>query len=147
VNHLSPAEIEALVINPQASPDEARRRHLAACPDCARRLADEARLELALHDAATAGPLRVRAPVVARAPWPAPLWRVALPAAAVLALLFTGLAFLTRTSGRSPEPAAALPSSDELCRQDPISLSPGYTAHVPLPPCASAEATAPDRID
>lgn len=147
MNHLSPAEIEALVIDSQASPDEACRAHLAACEDCAQRLADEAWLELALHEAATAGPLRVRAPVGAHALWPGPLWRVALPTAATLALVAAGLAFLARTPGRTPEPPAALRAADLPCRRDPMALSPGYAVRVPLPPCASLEATAPARTD
>jgi hypothetical protein len=141
VNHLSPAEIEALIVDPQASPDEERREHLAACPDCARRLADEARLELALHDAAAAGPLGVRAPQVAKALMPAPWWRLALPAAAMLALVTAVLAFLTLTRGRAPEPAAAPQTADAPCLRDPIVLSPGFAARLPMPPGADAETT------
>jgi hypothetical protein len=147
LNHISPAEIEALVIDPQASPSAETRRHLAACPECARRLADEASLELALLQVATAGSLQVRSPRLVREPLLTPPWRVSLTAAAVLALLVAGVAFLTRTSERSPQPGLALPAAVEPCRQDPFALSPGYSVHAPLPPCASPDATTPFRMD
>ena len=151
MNHLSPVEIEALVIDPQALPTKEWREHLATCPDCARRLAEEARLELALqglvlHDDAAAGPLGVRARQVAQTRMPAPWWRVALTAAAMLALVTAGVALLAPMRGRAPELAAAL-DADTPCLRDPIALSPGYAVHPPPPPGADAETTARGRMD
>jgi hypothetical protein len=146
VNHLSPAEIEALVMDPQASPDEERREHLAACPDCALRLAEETRLELALHDAAAAETLgAVRQ--VAKALTPASWSRVALPAAAMLALVIAGLAFLALTRGRAPEPTGAPQTTEALCLRDPIALSPGYAVRLSAAPGADATTTTRTRMD
>jgi hypothetical protein len=133
-------------MDPQACPDEERHEHLAACPDCARRLAEAARLELALHDAAAAGALdAVRQ--VAKALTPAPWWRVALPAAAMLALVTAGLAFLVLTRGRVPKPTAAPETAEALCLRDPIALSPGYAVRLSAPPGADAKTTTRTRMD
>src|SRR5206468_10108946 len=53
VNHLTPDEIEALVMRGDPLPDTSR-RHVATCPACAGRVEREARLELAIYDAAAA---------------------------------------------------------------------------------------------
>ena len=87
MEHLSQEQLDALVMGPASRDDEAFRRHLASCEACALRLMRAAQLESDLYDAAAAA----GGVVMARArPAPAPIWRIALPVAAALAVIAFG---------------------------------------------------------
>ena len=127
MEHLSDAQIEALV----AGPAEARARaHVATCPQCAARLAREARLELALHDLAAGSPDPAS---------PERWWPVAFAAAAGLVVVGVLIAYLSGATRavrkaapqRDTISAGATPSADVPCLQDPRLAGPGATA---LPP-------------
>jgi hypothetical protein len=92
VEHLSQEQLEDLVMGVASPDDEDARRHLAACAECARRLAWEARLESDLHDAMATVPDAIT--VVRGHPVRARLWRVALPVAAALAIVIAGVRLL-----------------------------------------------------
>lgn len=149
MNHLTPDEIEALVIHGDA-PVDASRRHLAACPACARRIEREARLELGIYDgAAGLGAERV-----------SPGWRYAWAGAAMLFLGIAGLLIVLRRetptplsvihASRNPRTAAALAPPpldarlppDTPCLRDPRTFMPGFDVLPPEPPGSRATTSA-----
>jgi hypothetical protein len=137
VRHLEAAEVEALVMDPAAPEHAAARQHLAACPECARRLAEEARFELDLHAAADLA-ARER-PAVQRLP--APSWRLALSAAAAIAVLASGAWLLARRGDEAPAPSPPPPDAavvglrmvapDTPCLRDPRLLGPCSDVRLP----------------
>jgi ferric-dicitrate binding protein FerR (iron transport regulator) len=52
---LTPEEVEAFVLGTPPADPASFRRHIATCPECAERLAREARLELILEEVARTG--------------------------------------------------------------------------------------------
>ena len=135
MTHLTRDEVEALVLG-VAPATEGQRVHLAACPECAERLAREARFELELHLAtgsiARAAAVSQRWPALSRAA------RLALPIAATLALVALGARLIAGGSARDEVPAthpiAVRPAADSPCLVDPITLAPGHDVFVPEPP-------------
>jgi hypothetical protein len=141
VSHLTPDEIETLVMHGDA-PSDASRRHLAACPACARRVEREARLELAIYDGA-AGLGDERA---------TPAWRYAWAGAAILVLGIAGwlielrreaptppsvihAAWNPRTAAAlTPPPLDARFPPDTPCLRDPRAFMPGFDVRPPEPP-------------
>ena len=90
MEHLTQEQLDALVMGLVSRDDEPVRRHLATCVECARRVAREARLESELYETAATVPEDVAVERARRAPGRA--WRVALPAAAALAVVAYGTA-------------------------------------------------------
>ena len=157
MNHLTPDEIEALVMHGDPLPDAAR-RHLAACVACARVIEHEARLELEIYDAVAAlaeeRPSDAdvgRAPMAAGAVAGAPVWQYALTAAAVLMLVVVGLLVVRPDHPTTPAAAAAVMKSlkgtvvvpppvgarwpvDTPCLRDPRTYLPGFDVVPPEPP-------------
>jgi len=125
VSHLPAAELEALIMG-SAAPTDAQRRHLAACPECAARLAREARLESAFYEiAAESGN------------GGAPRWsdalRVAWPLAAA-ALVLLGLSRLMAEHGLPVDRVVSQPITDDIgrpCMIDPRLVGPGHDAVAP----------------
>ena len=143
MDHLTESELEALVMGITEGVSEARRRHLAACNECARRLAREARVELDIYDALSS----TATPAVARAEhstqsWQAGIRRVALPVAAALALTAVAVRFLAPQDSPAPlPPPAAAPGSvagDTPCLVDPRGLGPGHDVIAPRELCRTA---------
>jgi len=141
VTHLSAAEIEALVLGDVPPPGDARLRHLATCPECARRLAHEARVELALLDAVAAS--------AEGAPRTAPVAgtsRRVFAVAAMLALVLAGSLYIASVRTRPVPPTRVdppqPPAADTPCLVDPISLGAGQDASVPSAP--GLHVTAPE---
>jgi hypothetical protein len=87
VNHLTPEEFEAFVLGTPLADPASFRRHIAACPECAERLAREARLELILDEVARPGAGRRERS--GRRVLGFPPRRVWLAAAALLGLIVT----------------------------------------------------------
>ena len=157
MSHLTPDEIEALVVCGDPLPD-ASRRHLAACASCARIVAREARLETEIYDAVAAlAEERPSSADVGRAPMDAgatagtPIWRYVLATAAVLTLGVVGLLFVRRdqptppavTPGTmnplkgtmmAPPPLGARWPPDTPCLRDPRSYMPGFDVVPPETP-------------
>ena len=133
MNHLSQEQLDALVMGLVSRDDETLRRHLATCAECARRLAREAWLESELYEAAATVPEDVAVERERRAPGRA--WRVALPAAAALAVVACGTwyLFLRERPGVALPPArvAGAPLAATPCLEDPLRLGPGACV---LPP-------------
>jgi hypothetical protein len=137
LEHLSPAEIEAIVMGAEPA-DEPVRRHMSECPVCAERLEREARLEEALHEGALANSAVRSVRVGAEA------WRVVLPAAATLVIVAAG-AWLATSRNREvalvvPMSAAPAmmhdePRQDAPGLRDPMSFAPGYVVIAPSDYC------------
>ena len=143
MTHLSAADIQALVLGDTPPRGDARRVHLASCPDCARRLAREARVELTLHDAVAAS----EAPATAQ---PASRW--VLAAAALLTLVLSAGLYVAsvRTRSVAPPPLGSTlpPAPDTPCLVDPIVLGRAHDAVAPDVPGLNATATTPrERLD
>ena len=157
MSHLTPDEVEALVMHGDPPPDGAR-RHLAACAACARVLEHEARLELEIYEAVAElteahpqGAVDGRAPMTADAAAGARVWRYALTAAAVLTLVVAGLLAVRRDHPTPPAVAAAAMKSlegtlvvpppvgarwpvDTPCLRDPRAYLPGFDVAPPDQP-------------
>jgi hypothetical protein len=134
VNHLTRDAVEALVQG-VAPATEAQRRHLAACPECAARLAREARFEMQLLGAT--GSLAPPAGAAPRSLAPAAAARVALTIAATLALVALGTRLIGGGSAprgvSMPHPAVVHLGPDTPCLVDPVSLAPGHDVVEPEP--------------
>lgn len=147
MTHLTPEQLEALLLDESIPPDDPRLRHLAVCPECARRLAREARVEEAIHDAVASNDRPdLRVPSVARRASP---WRHALAAAAALAVLVAAARLLTppatRESG-SQASAPAIPlSPDTPCLVDPLAVGPGRHVVAPTEICRGVTSPALSR--
>ena len=133
VEHLSQEQLDALVMGTASRDDDAVRRHLATCEDCAKRLMRASQLESDLYDAAAA---TVGGVVMTRVrPAPARIWRVALPvAAALLAVAFGTWSLISRERPEvAPPPARTfgVPPADKPGLRAPRNVGPG--AHE-LPP-------------
>ena len=111
MEHLSQADLESLVMGEPLRDPDVLRRHVAECPSCARRLRDEARLELVLWKAA-----QLIAPSEATEngiPQVRGRWRALASVAATLLVVFAVSLALTH-SVRAPVPAQrSLPSRSE----------------------------------
>ena len=134
--HLSQEQLDALVMGTASRDDEAVRRHLRTCEACARRLARAAQLESDLYDAAAAAG---GVEMARRRPAPARIWRVALPAAAALAVVAFGTwSLISREKPEvAPPPAATVgvPSADTPGLPGPGSLGPGARELPPQDVC------------
>jgi hypothetical protein len=134
VNHLTRDAVEALVQG-VAPATEAQRRHLAACPECAARLAREARFEMQLLGAT--GSLAPPAGAAPRSLAPGAAARAALTIAATLALVALGTRLIGGGSAPReippPHPAVVHAGPDSPCLVDPVTLAPGHDVVAPEP--------------
>ena len=145
MTHLTQEQLELLLQGEPPAADDARLRHLALCPMCARRLAEVARVEQALHDAVesseSAGDRGARATNL-----PAP-WRYVLAAAAVLVVLIALAQVLApgpeRSASRQVAATQLLVPPDTPCLVDPLALGPGHDVVAPNAICRNV--TAPVR--
>jgi len=144
VTHLSAADIEALVLGEAPPRGDARLVHLATCPECARRLACEARAELALQEAVASS---------SSAAYATSRWGFA--AAAMLTLVLAAGLFVTsiptRPVARHAFHSKAPSAPDMPCLVDPVSLGPGHDVSSPEMPDAPglnvATAAPTDSLD
>ncbi len=109
MKHLTREQFEHFVMGVEREDDEGFRRHLRECPECARRLREESALELLLLEhGATRAPETLAG---SRRPALPAVWRVVLPAAAVLVAV--AAVWLARPPVESPAPRAArAPATD-----------------------------------
>ena len=130
MEHLTRDQIERLVAAGPPLPNADVRRHAAECPKCARALAEEARLELALHELAAhrgdesrgVGRSVIRTP----ATW--------VTAAAMLVTLAIGLAWysISRPPARDVAVTPVLSGYDDSpCFVDPCLVGPGADVMAP----------------
>ena len=142
MTHLSASDIDALVLGDTLPRGDARLVHLATCPECAHRLACEARAELALQDAVASSE--------AGAAHPTSRW-VFAAAAMLMLLLAAGLyvaAIPTRPLARHGFHSTSSKAQDAPGLVDPISLEPGHDVMPPDMPGLNAATAAPtDSLD
>ena len=143
MTHLSAADIEALVLGDTPSRGDARRVHLASCPECARRLAREARVELALLDSVAASEA---------SPTVRPSSRWAIATAAMLTLVVSAGLYVASVRTRPvapPPPGSASPlAPDTPCLADPLLLGHAHDTVAPdVPGLNAATTTPPERLD
>ena len=135
MNHLTDEQFERLVAAPLPAAGREAREHLAVCPECGRRLAAEARLELALRQAVSEVIAAEASPIEHRRR----SWLVPISAAAGL-LLLAGV-FLVLGRGTEErvlvhEPAPLAPSTtSRLIETDPYMLEAGYSVVSPREAC------------
>jgi hypothetical protein len=121
MDHLTPEELDALLIGAPLSDPAGFRRHLAECATCARRLAARARFEEQLEQAAN----RAAAGRARRT-------RIAWAAAAAF-VLFTAAGLAIRFGSRPTEVASSPPAtvSSAPISFPVASVSPGWGARIP----------------
>jgi hypothetical protein len=137
LEHLTTEELEAFVQGvPQGDP-AALRRHLSACATCARRLAREARLEVALQHVvleADASAKSFRGPHRGRHGW-----RVPLSIAATLLLVAgVGWVLALREAPMAPRQIVSRPAMSEHALSipaGPAATMPGYGVVAPTDVC------------
>ena len=134
MTHASPEELQALVMGIEVADEPALRRHLVACPECSRRLAREAQLELDLHA------LAASTSSVASRRRSAAGGRTFFIAAAACLVVAMVLAWWRspRTAARrvAATPAViAFPDVSRPCLVDPRTLGPGSRVLPPTELC------------
>ena len=137
MEHLSQEQFDAVVMGLVSRDDESIRQHLATCAECAGRLAREARLESELYEAAATIP--GDPPVERSRPTPGRAWRVALPAAAALAVVACGTWYALQRQkpevAPPPVQVAGAPLAVAPCLEDPLRLGPGACVLPPQDVC------------
>lgn len=137
MEHLSQEQLDALVMGLVSRDDETVRPHLETCAECARRLAREARLESELYEAAVTAPEGLAVVRARRAPGRA--WRVALAAAAALAVVAYSTWFLVLRDrpgvALPPARVAGVPPAGTPCVEDPLRLGPAACVLPPQDVC------------
>jgi len=134
MRHLEQDDFDAIVM--REAVDERVRQHLRACPDCAARLAHEARVEVVLQESLR--PASKRAPRLASRGW-----SIAWTAAAVLGVI-AAAAWIALSSRPKPPPHSrasspaygitVLAERDEPPGLiDPMTYLPGYMSGPPEP--------------
>lgn len=133
MRHLSQPELEAFVVGAALRDEDAVRRHLSTCPDCAQRLAREARLEFELHEAALFSKVDPSAHHLEA--HSAPPWRSLLYIAVILAIAAAGVyRFASRSTAKTPPFEARVRVAADAytpCHEDPMKLAPGYSVVSP----------------
>lgn len=146
MGHLTRQELEAFVLGiPPRS--EALRRHVAACPECARRLVEEARIESLLHEAMDDSIERPREPDHAQCPrsgaWrhhvrDSRAWLRRLAIAATLVFIAGAawvLALRNSTGSRPPDALPMASVAEAPGFTDPMTALPGYDVVAPVDLC------------